>query len=334
MKNSLKVFAAFALLILVGCDNNESKRTPGGIMSNPAESLTRTVTNASIPAHWSKIEQTDPMSNKVDKMFQVESNESPYHKLSIACATSGSLNFYFDYPSRSGLPSNNMGVSIRIDNETFEESWYVGWINGSTRVKHAFDFSQKIYGKKTLGINILAATNNSFNIAGVERVIAEMEATQCTFSDRTVFKQLPLSELPKFAAVCRGEKGPAFTFVTDPKNRRIFFSRWDRQYDPAVSSKIKLLEKTIEVVTTTPCCDTSHTLQFDRRTGVLVRSYTRQTLQCERLADELYSNELTESLQHYNRKLSEHEEKKAAENFAAEQKRQEQITREIQPNKF
>ena len=279
------------------------------------------------------------MTDKVTKYYDLASNESPNYGFSVACSKKGFLNFYVEYPKREGMPSAQLEVKIRIDSEEpFSEQWYVGWVNGSTTIENPYTFYSKVKGKEKLAVEIFAAARNTFNIQGIETVVADMEATACPFENKTIIKELSAEALPKFAARCDASGVPSFMLVTEPQKQRLFLSRQDRQFDPSVSTKIKLTEKSIDATVESPCCKNSPTLiEFNRQTGDLKRNFSSgssSVMQCEKLDDSQYEAELSASINHYNQKVSEAENKAATKQAEADQKRDEEIRKANKQNKF
>lgn len=329
MSFKLVVTTAALIMTLLACSKNEnSASNDSGIKKE----------SSSIPAHWAKHESKDSMTDKITKSYDIASNESTSHGLSVACSKKGFLNFYIEYPNRTGMPSAMTEVKVRIDGDTpFTENWYVGWVNGATTIENPYDFLQKIKGKKKLAIEIFAATNSTFNIEGIEQVVSDMEATACQFENKNVIKKISASEMPKFAAICEGDNRIPFILITEPEKERLFFSRQDHQYDPSISTKLTILEKSIEATIESPCCKNSPgKLIFNRQTGELNRQFSNggQTMKCEKLDENLYQTELNASIQHYSMKLKEAEDKAATESAAATQLRQDQINKANSPNKF
>lgn len=306
------------------------------------EPITKEPTAASkqsIPSHWKKSESKDPMTDKVTKYYDIASNESPNYGFSVACSKKGFLNFYVEYPKRTGMPSATSEVTVRIDDEQpFNEQWYVGWVNGSTAIENPYTFYTKVTGKQKLAVEIFAAAKNTFNIQGIENVVADMEATACQFENKTIVKELSADALPKFAAKCDANGVPTFVLVTEPQKQRLFLSRQDHQYDPSVSTKIKLTEKSIDATIESPCCKNSPTtIEFNRQTGELKRNFSSgggSLMQCEKLDDSQYETELSASIAHYNQKVLEAENKAAAKQAEADQKREEEIRKANRQNKF
>ncbi len=292
-----------------------------------------------IPSHWKKSESKDPMTDKVTKYYGIASNESPNYVFSVACSKKGFLNFYVEYPGREGIPSAKSEVAVRIDDEPpFSEQWYVGWVSGSTAIENPYSFYSKVSGKNKLAVEIFAAAKNSFNIQGIESVVADMVATACQFENNTIVKELGAQALPKFAARCDANGVPSFVLVTEPQKQRLFLSRQDRQFDPSVSTKIKLTEKNIDATVESPCCkDSPTTLEFNRQTGELKRNFSSgggALMQCEKLDDSEYESELSASIAHYNQKVSEAEGKAAAKQAESDQKSGEEILKASRQNKF
>jgi len=136
----------------------------------------------SIPSQWRKGESKDAFTDKITKQYDLASNESSSNVFSVACSKGGDLNFYVEYPSRTGIPSAMTEVTIRVGAETpFTEKWYVGWVNGSTTIENPASFFEKISSKSKLAIEIFAETRSTYNIAGIENVVADMEASVCKF---------------------------------------------------------------------------------------------------------------------------------------------------------
>lgn len=305
----------------------------------PGKTATSSSSSRSIPAHWKKIESKDSFTDKITKFYNVQSNESSSHVFSVGCSKKGFLNFYVEYPERTGMPSTVSEVGIRIDGEpVHKEDWYVSWVSGSTTVDSPYGFFQKIKGKSKLAIEIFAATRNSYDISGVEQVVADMEATACRFEDKKIIKEVSTSEMPKFAAICKAPDGPPFILVTEPSEKFVYFSRHDRQYDPSRSVELKVYENKLLATILAPCCKDSPTkLEFNRQTGELKRQFSSgggQDMRCERVDDATYESELAEAKEHYRRKVTEAEGKSATENSNAEQKRAEEERKTNQPNKF
>jgi hypothetical protein len=293
----------------------------------------------SIPPHWKKSSSKDSMTDKVTKHYDIASNESQNYGFSVACSKKGFLNFYIEYPQREGIPSAKSEVTVRIDNEQpFNEQWYVGWINGSTAIENPYTFYTKVIGKQKLAVEIFAAAKNSFNIQGIENVVADMEATSCQFENKTIVKELSAESLPKFAARCDASGVPSFVLVTEPQKQRLFLSRQDRQNDPSISTKIKLTENRIDATVESPCCKNSPTfIEFNRQTGELKRNYSSgggTSMQCEKLDDSKYDAELSASVTHYNEKLIEAKNKADAKQAEEDLKREEEIRKANRQNKF
>lgn len=289
--------------------------------------------------HWKKIESKDAFTDKITKYYNSESIDSTGSIFSIGCSKNGYLNFYVEYPSREGIPSTTMSVNIRIDDEKpFEEQWYVSWVSGVTIIENPYNFFQKIKGKSKLAIEIIAATKNTFNIKGINSIVSDMEQTACQFENKIIVKELSSSDMPKFAAKCEASNLPSFVLVTEPAMQRLYFSRQDHQYDPQISTKVKLTDKNINAVTFAPCCkDSSEVLDFNRQTGELKRSFSNGgvvVMQCEKMDESQYDSELSASIEHYKNKLTEAENKEAAEKSKIEQQRNELIKKENSTVKF
>jgi hypothetical protein len=139
-----------------------------------------------IPPNWKKIESKDPMTDQVTKFYGVFSNESNNSGFFIGCNGAGFLGFSIQYPKRSGIPSAKSEVRVRIDSqEPFTEEWFVGWVNGQTTILEPYAFLSKVKGKSKLAVDIFAAAQNTFNIKGIEAVVADMESTACKFENKT-----------------------------------------------------------------------------------------------------------------------------------------------------
>jgi hypothetical protein len=320
------ILLALPILLIIGCGD---KKQNENIINSKDE----------IPSHWKKTESKDAMTDQVTKYYDVASNESTSYGLSVGCSKKGFLNFYVEYPSRSGMPSSEMEVTVRIDNDPpFNEKWYVSWVNGATTVENPYTFFSKIKGKSKLAVEIFGAAKNTFNISGIENVVSDMESTACQFEDKKIIKELSATDMPKFAALCEANNIPPFILVTEPSKQRLFFSRQDHLYDPHISTEIKLTEKTLKSITVAPCCkDSPETLEFNRQTGELKRLFSSgggAVMQCERINDSQYETELSNSIEHYTKKLIEAQNKTSASQAQAQQQRDEQIQKNNQPNKF
>jgi hypothetical protein len=323
MKNSPSAsILCLVILSMSAC----GKKSEEPISKEPTVALKQ-----SIPSHWKKSESKDPMTDKVTKYYDIASNESPNYGFSVACSKAGFLNFYVEYPKRTGIPSATSEVTVRIDDQQpFNEQWYVGWVNGSTAIENPYTFYTKVTGKQKLAVEIFAAAKNTFNIQGIENVVADMEATACQFENKTIVKELSAEALPKFAARCDSSGVPTFVLVTEPQKQRLFFTRQDGAGAYSVSTKIILTERRIEASVQAPCCkDSPQTIEFNRQNGELRRTFSSGGvwMQCEKLDDSQYEEVLANTIKDHNLAL-------AAKQAEADQKREEEIRKANKQNKF
>jgi hypothetical protein len=187
------ILATVAVLALAGCgSSNGGAGSEGSEASEGSETSEGT---AEIPENWKKYEAKDAFTDAVTKYYIVESNESSSYYFSVACANDKSLNFYVEYPAREGTPSMEAEVNVRIDSALpFTKKWYVSWVSGATRVEDPVEFFEQTKGKSKLAIEIFAATRSSYDITGIDRVVADMEATACKFEPETTLPEAAASE--------------------------------------------------------------------------------------------------------------------------------------------
>lgn len=175
-----RMAVAATALTLTACGGTDASK-PETEATTESEAVS---SGSDIPSQWQKYESRDEFTDELTKSYTVDSNGASDYKLSVACSKGNKLNFYFEYPERSGSPSMEMEVNVRVGSgQPFTERWFVSWVSGSTRVENPQEFYEKIRGQSKLAVEIFGASRGAYDISGIDAVVADMQATACKFEE-------------------------------------------------------------------------------------------------------------------------------------------------------
>lgn len=199
-----KIISALTLsILLIGCSDSEQTQ-PQETTDVAAESSTDVAPQASVDTvaeesqtkslgDWQVWESRDPMTDELSKDYTLVSNESPNNKIKLECFEGDLkflLSFYSDYEY---LVKEYLAKGLmRVDNGQVVEhemgsAYYRGTNNMIAYINNPRSFYEKIKGGSLLAFSYedgaTTFTKNTYNIAGVEYAVADMEEIGCKFKE-------------------------------------------------------------------------------------------------------------------------------------------------------
>lgn len=201
-----KIISALTLsMLLIGCSDSEQTQ-PQESTDVAVESSTDVAPQASVETiaaetetksfgNWQVWEKRDPMTDELSKTYTLVSNESPNIKMRLSCLGDEGMKFYISFPHtdyiRLATHYNQKGL-IRVDNGQVVEHemdlpYYTGTYDVDAYIGNPRSFYEKIKGGSLLAfsyeVSVETLIKNTFNIAGIENAVADMEATVCKFKE-------------------------------------------------------------------------------------------------------------------------------------------------------
>ena len=135
---------------------------------------------------WHKSDDKDAMTDNITRSYSNHSVSGTPAKIEIACSKGGKIYFYYEFPSREGIPSLMLPqtAKIRFDNEKpHDVHWNNDYASGESEPEDVDAFFKKISGKNKFTIEVFDGGKSSFDITGIDDALAGMHEVGCPKSD-------------------------------------------------------------------------------------------------------------------------------------------------------